>query len=199
MKPAAETKIFSLWGSDRHYRINMVSAARSAVRDEVAMRNWQEAASQNLEELAEAILLSFADKVTRNLMALKTSDGSPHFTSEQAASAFDFPIVQLRKVLPPQRVLNSISEKVAAEEDLKRQRTLTLIAEEEAKRRANEGLGVKKLFDELPSDFEPREIATVLAALADKQRADAMMKAVEAGEVNVIITETGGTPAVKIQ
>lgn len=99
----------------------------------------------------------------------------------------------LRDVRPDAKVLNAISEKVAAEEDLKRQRVLTEIARQEAERRANEGIGVARLFSELPQGFSPDQIRAVLAALADKQRADALTKAVESGKVNVMVLP-GPTP-----
>lgn len=103
--------------------------------------------------------------------------------------------MQLRKILPPQKVLNAVSEKVAAQEDLERQKTLTRIAEEEARRRQNEGRGVKNLFTELPAGLKPSEIREVLAAIADKTRAEATMKAVETGQVQIMIMY-GTQPAI---
>lgn len=188
LNPQAATRIYTLIGPDRIYRDQFGSIARSAIRDEVARRPWQEAALEGRDALQESIRLRFAERVRDNLQQLG-------FTETEAVAAFDFPVVQLRKILPPERVLTSISEKVSAEEDLKRQRTLTAIAEEEAKRRANEGLGVKKLFEELPDNYTPADIAVVLQALADKQRADALLKAVETGQVSVIVTEGGSAGA----
>lgn len=53
--------------------------------------------------------------------------------------------------------------------------------------RKKEGAGVTNLFEELPKNFTSAEISEVLAALANKTRADAMLKAVESGQVKTII------------
>ena len=105
--------------------------------------------------------------------------------------------MQLRKVLPPNKVLNAVAEKIAAEEDLERQKTLTQIAEEEARRRQNEGRGVNNLFAELPQGFSPSQIREVLGAIADKTRAEAMMKAVETGQVQVMVMN-GAQPSLAV-
>lgn len=76
-------------------------------------------------------------------------------------------------------------------------RFLTQIAEEEARRRQNEGRGVSNLFAELPKEFTPTQIRAVLGAIADKVRAEAMMKAAETGQVRVMVMQ-GGQPAVPV-
>ena len=91
--------------------------------------------------------------------------------------------VQIRGIYPPNRIRQAASEKVAAEEELKRQETLTQIAEEEARRRANEGKGVQMMFDELPDGFTADEIARVVNAISAKTRAEAVMKAVNTEQV----------------
>lgn len=88
---------------------------------------------------------------------------------------------------------NAIAERVAAEEDLKRQVVLTKIAKQEAERRENEGLGVKKLFAQLPKGFSAREIQLVLSAISEKVRADAIMKAIESDRVQTMVI-SGNSP-----
>jgi len=77
--------------------------------------------------------------------------------------------------------------------NLERQTILNQIAEREAERRGNEGLGIKMLFDQLPKGFSAEQLQGLLYALADKQRADSMLKAVERDQVKVMIMG-GGAP-----
>jgi len=159
-------------------------AARTAVRDAVANFTWADAVTNRREELAEKIHALYEGMVIGDLIL---ADFSP----EEAKATFKLMPVQIRRMLPPKRILTAVSERLAAEEDLQRQKVLTDIAKQEAERRANEGLGVKKLFSELPSGFTAEQIGHVLGALADKQRADALLKAVENQNISVIFLGGG--------
>ena len=191
LKPEFAHLIFEKIGDEYRYQQFVSSAAREAIRSAVAKFDWKAAATTERDVLAELMRTEFE----RNLVGKLSNAG---LTAEEAQGAFQFAKVELRRVQPPAKVLNAISEKVAAEEDLERQITLTAIAEEAAKRRAQEGVGVQKLFEQLPENFEPSEISEVLRALAEKERADALMKAVEAGEVKVIVMNGGASAAVNI-
>ena len=169
----------------------VIPAARSAVRDAVAGFTWRDAATGSRDKLAARIEARFRELVERDLVAAG-------FPEEEARQTFTVQPVQLRKVLPPNKVLNAVAEKIAAEEDLERQKTLTQIAEEEARRRQNEGRGVNNLFAELPKGFTPEEIRQVLSAIADKVRAEAMMKAVETGQVQVVVMNGSTQPSLAI-
>lgn len=188
LTPEFAPRIFERIGGERAYQVIVYSAAREAIRSATAQYEWREAATSEREAMAAMMRTEFE----RGLVDKLAHAG---LTQEEADGAFEVARVDLRRVEPPQRVLTAISEKVAAQEDLERQQTLTSIAEEAARRRAQEGLGVQMLFAELPENFEPGEIAQVLHALAEKERADALMKAVEMGDVNVIVMN-GGTAAV---
>ncbi|TRZ52490.1 hypothetical protein D4R99_02655, partial [bacterium] len=120
-----------------------------------------------------------------------TKLGLPAADAEQV---FNILPVMLSKVLPPDAVVISISNKAAALQDLERQKTLTSIAQEVANRRAQEGSGVSKLFAELPKDVKPEQIAIVLRALAEKTRSDAELKAVESGKISSMIISGGSNP-----
>lgn len=168
----------------------IVPAARAAVRDGVATLSWRDASTVARGELAAEIERRFRELVINDLVAAG-------FSEEEATSTLTIQPVQLRKILPPDKVLNAVAEKIAAEEDLQRQRTLTMIAEEEARRRLNEGVGVSNLFSELPAGFTPAEIREVLTAIAEKTRAEALIKAVETGQVSVVVMGAG-QPAVTI-
>ena len=169
----------------------VVPAARAAVRDAVAQSSWRDATSASRAKLAQSIEERFRALVQNDLVAAG-------FDAKEAETTFTIQPVQLRKVLPPTKVLNAVSEKIASEEDLQRQRTLTQIAEEEARRRKNEGVGVKNLFTELPRGFTASQIRDVLAAMADKTRAEALMKAVETGQVQVVVMNGSSQPALSV-
>jgi regulator of protease activity HflC (stomatin/prohibitin superfamily) len=158
----------------------IVPAARAAIRDVVAQYAWADASITKRAELEQRLTEETARAVSADLIGLG-------FTQGEAKSAVTFMPVLLREVLPDAKVLNAIAERVASEEDLKRQKVLTAIAEEIAERRANEGVGVERLFAKLPANFSPSQIREVLLALAEKERADALMKAVETGRVNVLV------------
>ncbi len=184
-------KIFQRIGPQRVVAYQLViPAARSAVRDAVAGFSWRDAATVSRDRLAARIEARFRELVERDLIAAG-------FPEEEARQTFTIQPVQLRKVLPPNKVLNAVAEKIAAEEDLERQKTLTQIAEEEARRRQNEGRGVNNLFAELPQGFSPSQIREVLGAIADKTRAEAMMKAVETGQVQVVVMN-GTQPSIAV-
>lgn len=172
-------------GYDERYREQLIkTAARNATRNATAHYTPEEATTTKREELALSMEQQFRTLLIADMVKQGLSD-------KAAEEVFTVLPVQLRKVLPPDKVLNSIAEKESALQDLQRQTTLTEIAQQQALRRANEGLGVKKLFDNLPSNFTPQEIGLVLEALATKERGDAMMKAVETGQVQALVFEGG--------
>lgn len=183
-------KLYQKIGNDTRYRAQFVSPARAAVRSAIAEYEWGEV-TKNLDKIANTMRVYFERNVTRDLMRLG-------FTEQEAMSAFTFLEVQLRKIVPDAKILAATAEKMAAEQDLERQKTLTSIAGEVALRRAKEGLGVSKLFEALPKGFKPMEIKLVLDALANKVRADAMLKAVETEQVDTIIMGSA-TPAVSAE
>lgn len=191
LNPAYAWKIYERVGPRQTFMRQFDSAARTAVRDVVAEYDWKLAATTARNEIAQQAHDTFESYLVRDLMGIG-------FTEEEAKATFTVLPVQLRRVQPPKKVLNAISEKVAAQEDLERQKTLTQIAEETALRRAKEGLGVKKLFDELPAGFSPTQISIVLRAIADKRRSDALMKAVEGDRISIMVVDGGAAPAVPI-
>jgi regulator of protease activity HflC (stomatin/prohibitin superfamily) len=180
-------KIYQRVGGTGYYRGQLIfPSARSAVRDAVSQFPWAEASIEKLPEVAALMQEKFENRLIQDLIKVG-------FTEPEARTAFSIMPVQLRKILPDAKVRNAIAERVAAEEDLKRQVVLTKIAKQEAERRANEGLGVKKLFAELPKDFNAGEIRQVLSAISEKVRADAIMKAVENERIQTLVI-TGSAP-----
>ena len=178
------------YGDDNTYEKNLVApAAANATRNATAEVTSDQATTTGHEQLAQGMAKQFKQLLVANLMQF----GVPKDVAEQT---FIILPVQLRKVLPPATVQQSIENKVAALQDLARQQTLTSIAEEVAKRRKQEGEGVSQLFGALPKGFSPSEISTVLGALATKERADALTKAVETNRMGMTIF--GADPQVAV-
>jgi regulator of protease activity HflC (stomatin/prohibitin superfamily) len=158
----------------------MMTQIRRSTRDAVIEMRWSGDAVEQREALAQRITQYLRRSLVNDLM-------SSGFTEEEAGSIFEIYDVQLRQVMPPERILAAVSEKMAAEQDLERQQTLTAIAEEEANRRQQEGMGITKLFAELPEGFTPADIRMILDAVSTKTRADAMQSAVSNGQVSTLI------------
>ena len=187
LNPAYAWWVYRHMGLDEAYINSLIKqAARSATREAAAGFTSDEATTSKREEFAFAMEAQFG----KHLVADLVRQGLP---LEEAKQVFVVLPVQLRKALPPGKVLNAISEKAAAEQDLQRQVTLTSIAKQEAERRGNEGLGVKNLFDALPTGFTAEQIAMVLNALANKEKADAFMKGVSTGTINTMVIDGGPT------
>jgi hypothetical protein len=157
-----------------------VPAGQTATRLGFAGFPWDAAATSERAAVEAAILKEFRNVVFQQFMAAG-------LTKEETEMAIIIAPVQLRESLPDLKVLNAVAEKTASLQDLERQSTLTEIAEKEAERRKQEGSGVKQLFEALPENFTASEIAEVLGALANKTRADAMLKAVESGQIDTVI------------
>jgi len=182
-------------GDDKIYVKGFVKpAARSALRDAIAKVTFLEAGTENREKLEIEMTKAFQLVLKNDLM--KIGKG---LNEEQAGEVFVILPVQLRKVLPPEKVQNSINEKVATDQDLQRQKTLTDIAEQIALRRTNEGQGISNLFAKLPKDITPKDMAGLLGAIAKKENADALMKAVETGQLKTVIFSNGPPVAIPAQ
>lgn len=190
LNPASAWKLQLLVGEDYFDKV-VVPAGQTATRSGIAKFGWEKAATSERSEVEAAIQQDFVKIVVDQLVAAGLS------AAEAPGVLHVFP-VQLRKSLPDKKVLNAVAEKTASKQDLDRQKTLTDIAAEEAKRRTNEGTGIKNLFDSLPKGFTAEEISKVLTAMASKTRADAMMKAVESGNVDTVIMNGDSAPALAV-
>lgn len=169
----------------------LIPAARAAIGQAAADFTWTDAVTSKRDELEKRIHSVFTRLVVENLTGVG-------FTKEEADKAFVLFAPQIRRLAPPKALLASVSERIAADVNLERQEVLNKIAEREADRRANEGLGIKKLVEQLPKEFNAVQLKDLLYALADKQRADSMLKAVERDQVKVMVMGgggNGGTPS----
>ncbi len=192
LNPDLAWKVFANIGPN--YQVELLApAARSSVREAAASFSWTDAVSGRREELEERIHTVFRQTVVSNL-------AGAGFTQEEAAEALTLMPPQIRRMSPPRRILAAVGEVLAADEELKRQQTLVQVAEKEAERRAKEGSGVRMLIEQLPAGYSPEQMTQFLHSLADKQRADAMMRAVERDQVKVMVMggEGGGQAAVAV-
>lgn len=165
------------------YHEMMRQSAYAAVRTTMSQYNWEEAI-KNQQKFSLDLGDAYEASVQENLERLG-------MTQQEAQTAVTFIPPKIRRMIPPKRIRQAINEESAAERDLNRQKTLTMIAKEEANRRANEGVGVKKMFSELPSQYSTEQMSSIIEALANKTRAEALVKAVENGNVNTIVISGG--------
>lgn len=193
LHPDLAWKVFATLGAT--YQADLLApAARAAVRSAASEFSWTEAVTSDRIKLEERIQSVFQQTVVESL-------ASVGFSKKEAETAIILTPPQVRRMSPPRRLLTAVGETLAAQEDLKRQGTLVEIAAQEAQRRSNEGLGIQKLIQQLPRDFTPDQLKSLISALADKQRADAMLKAVERDQVKVMImggSGEGNNPAVSV-
>lgn len=194
LNPDLAWKVFANLGTT--YQADLLApAARAAVRSAAANFSWTEAVTSERVKLEEQIQSVFRQTVVESL-------ASAGFTKQEAESAIILTPPQVRRMSPPRRLLTAVGETLAAQEDLKRQATLVEISAQEAQRRSNEGLGIQKLLAQLPKEFSPDQLKSLISAVADKQRADAMLKSVERDQVKVMVMGSGsaesGQPAVSV-
>lgn len=191
LNPDLAWKVFASVGPT--YATDLLApAARASIRETVAEFTWTDAVTSKRAELEERLHTVLAKTVELNLVGAG-------FTQHEAAKAISLMPPQIRRLAPPKRLLAAVGEVLAAQEELKRQGIILEIAGVEAERRAQEGIGIKKLIKELPKDVTAEQVGALLYALADKQRADSMLKAVDKDQVKVIVMGTpGATPAVPV-
>jgi regulator of protease activity HflC (stomatin/prohibitin superfamily) len=185
-------KVFTVIGPTYEATL-LIPAARAAVREAAAAFTWTDAVTTKRADLEKLIHAVFKRLVEENL----TSSG---FTAAEAGKTIVLMAPQIRRLAPPKPILSAVSDRVASEVNLERQGVLNQIAEREAERRANEGLGIKKLIEQLPKEFNPVQLKDLLYALADKQRADSMLKAVERDQVKVMVMggSSGSPPSIAV-
>jgi regulator of protease activity HflC (stomatin/prohibitin superfamily) len=163
-------------------------AAHNAIREATAQMTWEEAVVDKRDVLIQRMQEEFAKFVTESLV-------SAGLTREEAKAAFTFPAVQLRSVLPPKRILDANAELQAASIDLQRQAILTQIAGQVAERQRNQGTGIKNMFEQLPAGYASEDVYRVMSAVALKEQADALTRAVEEGKIQMMVVPYQGAVA----
>ena len=168
-------------------------AAQSATRDALATYKLEGARVTERKGFEKLLTEQFGINITNNLPK-KTE-----LTDAELATVFEVLPVQLMNVIADPKVSNALSEKKATEITLDYQKTLTSIMAEQANRRGQEGKGIKNLFAELPTGYSASDVALILNATANKERADAQLKAVTDGKVSVMIVDGGGSVSKNFQ
>lgn len=192
LNPALAPRVYAIL-RDRYAATVLAPAAHSAVREAATRLSWREATTEKREEFRAVMREEFAKQVQAALV----SNG---LTEAEAKVAFVFPAVQLRAVLPPQRILSANAERQAATVDLERQTVLTQIAEQQAQRRTQEGNGIKNLFEQLPTGYSADDVYKVLTAVSIKEQADALSRAVEENRITMMVMPyNAAVPAVPHQ
>ncbi len=169
-------------------------AAQSALRDTLATLPWEDAAI-NKRSLFESGL-------GNSILAIVSNDlQRAGLTEADAKGTILFFTLIIAQAAPPERLRRELEEKQAAEIELGRQQKLTAIAGEVANRRGAEGVGIAALLSKLPHEgsvFTPSEIANLINANAAETRAQALLKAVEAGQLrSIVFSEQPATIPVK--
>lgn len=184
LNPSYAPRMFRYIGDDKRYEHELIfKTAAKAVRDGVSEFTDSEAYQSKRFELSARVTELFKQAIVAQLRGL---EGFRDLPDEKLHEVIWVQPVQITRVEPPSKILNAIEEKVAADQDLQRQETLTAIAKEIAKRRRNEGTGISNFLDELPAHVSVENAIELLRASADMQRAQALMKAVEEGDLEVI-------------
>ncbi|MBI1362571.1 MAG: hypothetical protein GC134_01155 [Proteobacteria bacterium] len=190
LQPQMAWKIKQKYGTEYVTMLN--NSARSAIRDAVSSQNWEQATSEEGRG-------KLAADIPANLLRIVSADLiNAGFTAEEAKAAFIFPNAQVRKFEPAnERVLNAIAEEKAADVELRRQKTLTDIAQQAALRQENEGLGIAKMMGALPKDVSIADMVAIINANAAKTNAEAFESAVKAGNPNITVV-TGGNAGISV-
>ncbi len=160
-------------------------SAQSATRDALAYFKLEDAQIRQRGQFEKKLQEEFFENILINLPKEKS------LGPEELKKVFIILPTQLMDIKPDPKVANALAEKKATEINLEQQKTLTAIAAEQSNRRKEEGSGIKKLFDELPSNRSANDVALILNATANKTRAEALHKAVSEGKVTTVVFEGG--------
>lgn len=154
--------------------------APAAMRNASATFTWEEMMTTKRMELAQLIRTDFVTSLTKDF----TDAG---FTPTQAKSCLVVYDVQLQSLTPPSQITDAIAERSATEVAIATQKNLDEIAARQAARRSTEGEGIKNIMNQLPTNFTPAQVAQVMNAVAIKENADSLERAVREGKINTIV------------
>ena len=193
LRPEMAAKVRTHIGNEEKFTTMVEGLCQSALREAAAEMLWTDAAVTKRKE--------FELKMHEHAVRLVTDSFRTFGFSEQdAAQVVIFQIPVVLAATPPERLTLAIAEQQASKEDLTKQKTMTEIAEEVAKRRKQEGLGIAQMLEALPSGTNPAEVAVLINANAKYNLAGAVKDAVTAGKQNitfVVGTESNPTVSAK--
>lgn len=163
----------------------LLPASRSAVRSSAAQFSAVDAAVLRRQAFEDSLQREFENAVIEGL----TGQG---LSEVEAKEVFIFLPVQLRKVLPPQKVLDANTEEEAAERLVGVETKMTNVMEERANRLTQVGIGYANAMKEIPEGITVKEATAFIEALA-------LREAVDKDKVEVIVMNGGGTPAISVK
>jgi regulator of protease activity HflC (stomatin/prohibitin superfamily) len=172
--------------------------ADAALRQGISQHSWTDAVNNADGKVATSIGAAWKAMVTSQLV-------TAGLTPTEAENAFTFYPVQIRKALPDQVVQDATAAKSAATQNLDTQTTITSIAAQIANRRSNEGEGLNNLLrtalglkegEKLPANISIDQISRLVGAVADLERAGAIVKIADDTKrpLTVILNSGGQSP-----
>ncbi len=189
---------WKLFGKIQDPKTMMNRQADAALRQGISEHAWTDAVNNADGKVANSIGTAWKAMVTSQLL-------TAGLTQAEADNAFTFYPVQIRKALPDQVVQDATAAKSAATQNLATQQTITEIAAQIAKRRSNEGDGLNNMLrgalglnegDKLPPNISIDQISRLVGAVADLERAGAVVKIADDTKrpVTVILTSGSQSP-----
>jgi regulator of protease activity HflC (stomatin/prohibitin superfamily) len=163
----------------------LMPASRSAVRSAAANFSAVDASVKQRQAFETSLQNEFENAVIEGLIG-------QGLTAEQAKEVFIFLPVQLRKVLPPQNVLDAITQEEAAMRLVGVEQRMTTVMEERANRLTQVGVGYANAMREIPEGITVKEASAFIEALA-------LREAVDKDKVNVVVMSGDSTPAFSVK
>jgi regulator of protease activity HflC (stomatin/prohibitin superfamily) len=165
--------------------------ARAAVSDVIPAHGWLEVVSTQRNKITDELLNKFRQRVEGDLVI-------SGFSPEEARNAFKYGQPQIREIRLDPKVRDAIAATTATEKLRDQQNVLTQIAAQQVEIRTNEGKALDGLLKALPSSIKSGDAANLIAAMAAKVQADAVMKAVEKDHVKLLVINGGGHTPVSV-
>jgi len=176
-------EIWKYLGSEPEaYSKPVAASAYSSLRLSAAELTWREAAISEREKFATLLKSNMQASLSLDLVA-------SGFPDSIAGHAFILGEPIIKETRPPERIAQEVNEEEAAKTREGRQKILTRIADEEANRMVKEGQGINMLLNQMPTSstkHELSDISKLIRANAMRTQSDALMKAVESGQVDEI-------------
>ena len=152
------------------YKIQVTNVARSAARTVFGRWDWKKAISSEQKQFALDIKGELEQRIKIRLI-------DQGVLPEIADNIFIFSTPEVRKIVPPQAIRDANAENESAIIEQTRQKNLTLVQREIAKREAEKGRGIYNMIKESglnPDELSANEVSNLLHAQADMERAQAM-------------------------
>ncbi len=180
-----------------NYKAMINRQADAALRQGISKHKWTEIVNNSDGKAAADISVAWKAMVESQLVVAG-------LTREEAAAAFTYYPVQIRKALPDQVVQDATAAKSAAQQQFETQSIITKIAGEIASRRNHEGDGINNLIrgalglkegEKLPSKLTVSDVALIVNAVSNLEKAGAIVKLSEDPKRALSVILNGGDGA----